>query len=167
MGQSKRPKIKVKNSGIEKFLYAVSSGGVILIWVNLFTTWDKIPQRIPVHFGALGKPDSWGSKSSLLGEPIVSTVLYLLFVLLCQIPHCFNYTVDITEENAERQYRNAKDMMLWMITWIVYFFMYIDWRCVQVALDNSKGLGIFALPIFLLFLLGTTIFYIKRMIKLK
>lgn len=30
-------------------------------------TWDRLPERIPRHFGASGIPDRWGAKGELLG----------------------------------------------------------------------------------------------------
>jgi uncharacterized membrane protein len=167
MSQTKRSKINMNNSNMEKILYASSLIGLVLIWMNLIIEWNNIPHRIPVHFGALGKPDSWGGKSSLLIVPIIAIGVYLLLTLISRVPHCFNYAVEITEENAERQYRNAKDMMLWMIVEIVYFFLYLEWQFVQIALNKSKSLGVVPLPIFILVLFGTIIFYIRRMTKLK
>jgi uncharacterized membrane protein len=164
---SPRPSIKVEKTNLERILGIVSFVMVVMLWMYLFLCWSSIPDKIPSHFGVLGKVDSWGSKSSLIALPIVMTVLYLMMTILSAFPQWYNYTVAITVENAEAQYENARTLMLWITLEIVAVFSYITWATVQVGLGNAKGLGLWFLPVFLVAIFGTIAYYIRKMNKLK
>lgn len=163
-----RPKIKVEKSNLERILEVGSFVAVVMMWVYLWLFWPSIPEKIPTHFGVLGQADAWGSKITLIFPAIITTVLYLLMAILAQFPQIYNYnSIKITEENAEAQYRNARTMMLWLNAQIVGIFFYIQWRTVDVAIGNSKGLGLWFLPVFLVAMFGTLAYYIVKMYKLK
>jgi hypothetical protein len=84
-----------------------------------------------------------------------------------RLVHRFNYLVPITEENYERQYKNALLMMRSLKTVIVLLFLYITWISIETALGNSSGLSAWFLPVFLIVVGGTISFFIFRSFKLK
>jgi len=133
----------------------------------LIVLWNKIPTKIPTHFGFSGKPDSWGSRNAILILPIVGSLIYILLSTISKFSQYFNYTVDITEENAERQYQNARTFMTWMTMEITAVFLYLEWESIHVAMGKFTSLGVWFLPIFLIALFGTLGFYINKMFKLK
>ncbi len=48
-------------------------------------TWNRLPERIPMHFGASGFPDRWGAKAELVGLlaiPFFLTAMMYGFTLL-------------------------------------------------------------------------------------
>ncbi|MBK8229529.1 MAG: DUF1648 domain-containing protein [Candidatus Eisenbacteria bacterium] len=46
--------------------------------------WTQLPERIPTHFGASGRPDGWGGRSMLLLLPLVTLVMYGTLTLVGQ-----------------------------------------------------------------------------------
>lgn len=66
-----------------------------------YTLWQlsKLPEIIPTHFGLGGKADSFGSKNSILGLPIIATFAVGLLQFFSGKPQYFNYPVKITEAN--------------------------------------------------------------------
>lgn len=44
-------------------------------WLYLAYIWNSLPQTIPTHFGASGKPDAFGSKNELFTVPIIFSVM--------------------------------------------------------------------------------------------
>lgn len=165
--KNKRPKLNIPKSNLEKILGIIAILGIIVTWIYVIVSWKNIPQQIPNHFGFSGNPDSWGRKGSILFLPIVASLLYILLSVTSRFPQYFNYMVDITEENSERQYQNARMLMSWMTVEITTVFLCLECQSIQVAMNKSTGLGVWFLPVFLIAFFGTLGFYINKMFKLK
>ncbi|MGG7177089.1 DUF1648 domain-containing protein [Clostridium paraputrificum] len=158
-------KFKIKYSKKERISIFIATLGIVFMIVYILYTWNKIPDRIPTHFGGSGNPDSWGGKISLVVFPIISFLSYSLLVGLSFIPEAYNYSVKITKDNMEYQYHNARELILYLNVEIVLCFGYINWRMIKVALGEATGLGIIFLPIFLVLLFGTTGYKIWKSMK--
>ncbi len=160
-----RPKLKLPLSRVEKVIQVISAIGLIGIIMMLFTSWSSLPDKIPSHYGFSGEVDSWGDKGILFLLPIIAIFMYGLLTIIERIPHLYNYMCEITEENAEFQYRNARMMLTLLKTEIIFLFRYIEWHMISTGLGKSTGLGIGFLPVYLLILFGTIGFFIYRMVK--
>jgi hypothetical protein len=73
--------------------------------------------------------------------------------------------VRITAENAERQYRLARQFLAVLKAELIWVFTLINWASIGVALERCNGLGIFFLPVFLIIVFGTIGVYIYKSIK--
>jgi uncharacterized membrane protein len=155
MIQTRQPKLKVPRSQTESILEFMSGGVLLFLIILLFQNWERIPDSIPTHFGASGKPNSWGSKYTLLLLPSILIIIYSGFTILSRYPHVYNYPWQITEENAERQYLLARTFLSWLKLEIILLFTFIEWTTIQVALGYSEGLGFKFLPISLIVVFGT------------
>lgn len=164
---SQRPNIKVEVTNFERILGIISFVILVMLWIYLFMNWSSVPDKIPTHFGFSGTVDAWGSKSSIIFLPIIMTVLYLMMTILAAFPQYYNYSVPITPENATAQYKNARTLMLWLTLQLVATFSYITLMMIQVGLGKAKGFGLWFLPVFLVVIFGTAIYYIIKMNKLK
>lgn len=164
---SKKEKSNVPKSLLEKILGTLAIFEVIFIWIYLGVSWSGLPSKMPTHFNFAGEVDAWGSKGSLLLVPIIFTILYFVLVVVSKFPQSFNYAVEITKENKERQYKNACEMMAWLTFYIATLALYIEFQSIQVANGNSGGLGFMFVIIEMVAIFGTLGFYIYRMIKLK
>ncbi|HEX9059342.1 MAG TPA: DUF1648 domain-containing protein [Clostridia bacterium] len=160
-----RPKLRLPLSPVEKVIQVVSATGLAGIIIMLFTSWPSMPDKIPNHFGPSGGVDSWGGKGILFLLPIIMTFMYGLLTIIERIPHLYNYMCEITEENAEFQYRNARMMLTLLKIEIIFLFGYIEWQMMCTGLGKSTGLGIGFLPVYLLILFGTVGFFTYRMAK--
>ena len=129
--------------------------------------WSALPDQVPSHFGISGQPDSWSGKGTLIILPAVSVFLYALLTLVSRIPQYANYIVEITADNAERQYRLARNMISILKAEIIWVFTLINWAAIGVALERCRGLGVMFLPIFLTIIFGTIGIYIYKSIKAK
>ena len=165
--ENNRPKLEIPLSSFEIVIQLVCALGIVEIFLTLFLSWHKIPSRIPTHFGPSGSIDAWGGKSSLLALPIIMLVIYALLSTIEKFPRIYNYMCDITEQNAEFQYRNARMMIGCMKLEMIFLFGYIEWKTVQVALNKAAGLGVEFMHVFLIVMFGTIGFFIFRMVKYK
>ena len=143
-----RPRPEVPRSGLEIGLELL--GLALLLATIGLTIWAfaTLPARIPSHYDLAGHPNTYGGKGSLLIFPLMSVAMYALLSWLNLYPHTFNYPVQITEENAARQYHLARMLLIWIKLAIAAEFLYLEWVFVQAAHQPGNG------PNVLLILLG-------------
>jgi uncharacterized membrane protein len=111
--------------------------------------YDMLPETIPIHFNAAGEADGFGSRNSIWSLPIIGVIIYVGMFALNRFPYIFNYPVEITEENAEKQYRNATKLIRMLNLIIAATFLYISYFSIRTSLGISSGLGWYFTPIFL------------------
>jgi hypothetical protein len=58
-------------------------------------------------------------------------------------------------------------MVGWVKVELVWVFAWINWTMVSVAMGRSAGLGLWFLPVTLVAILGTTGFYLWRILRVK
>lgn len=155
-----RPVLNLPASPAETVLGLIAAAGVVFAIVTLVVHWAALPERVPTHFGPSGRPDAWGSKTSLLLLAAFSIVLYAGLTVLARYPHKYNYPVRITEENAPRQYLLARAFIGWLKVEVVWLLGYIERKTIQVALGEAQGLGVSSLWILLALLFATLGLYL-------
>lgn len=155
MKPSERPVINIPHTPLEVGLEVVAIG--VLFWtiVKVVLFWSSLPDEVPSHFGVSGAVDAWSDKWTLLVLPMVGLVLYTLLTIANRYPHHFNYAWPITLQNAERQYKLAHSLMIWLKTEVMLLFAYLEWTTIGTALGRMNSLGFFFLPLALVALFGT------------
>ncbi|WP_164880419.1 DUF1648 domain-containing protein [Clostridium manihotivorum] len=164
-GSNKRPILKIPHSNLERVLEILAIASIIIQIAMLTAYWSRIPQRIVTHIGIDGRPDRWGGRGELLVLPIISVVLYVLFTTLSKFPHIFNYIVDINEENAKYQYSNARTLMTAIKSEMLMFFTVFQYNSLMDALNRKSYFGQSALPIFIITIFATLIYFIRKSLK--
>lgn len=159
--KSGRPILRVPLQPIDYALEAIGLLSLLVLigWSLYF--YNDLPERIPTHFGPDGMPDRMGDKSTLWFLPILGVVLYGFMTYINRLPHYFNYMVNITPENAERQYSMATRMVRFIKVLVMLIFAYIVWQTIHIAHGGGNGLGagFLLLPVITA---GTAIYYIFR-----
>lgn len=151
MSSSGRPVIKDLPRGkIELVCEIVAVAALVFAWAVTLHALPDLPERVPTHFDAFGRPDAWGRKGTVLVLPAILLILYALLTLLARVPHVYNYPVAITPENARTQYRLARIMLTEMKAAVSLAFAYLAWAVAAVARGAREDLG----PWFLLALLA-------------
>lgn len=160
-----RPRIHIKRDTID---WTMEIAGVVflLLMIGLPVYYfSELPETIPRHFNAAGEPDGFSQKSIIWVLPTIGLIMYCGMFAINQYPHIFNYPTEITEENAERQYRNVTKMIRTLNVIIAGSFLYIVYRTIRTALGGVNGLGTLFLPIFILLMFGVIGIYVYRAIK--
>lgn len=158
MVASDRPILKLPLTPFDRTVEVLGLLTLIVFWIFTINYYGLLPEVIPTHFGGGGKPDGFGSKETILGLPIVSTVLYVMLTVFSRFPHKMNYTVTITEANAEVQYRIMTRMIRVLKVFVLLVFFTLDYKTVQFALAWPDVLGKWFL-LLLFTLLFAPIFY--------
>lgn len=154
--------MQVPTTSLQRTLDIVALLALIAYIAYMVVVWPGLPDRIPIHFDGAGNPDGYGSKMTLLGLPLLSIGIYVLFNFLNRRPQTFNYPVPINEENAVQQYTMAKELMSLLKTGIIFTFYYITWRTVLTARGEAEGLGSWFMPVFLaVTILPAVVYYLR------
>jgi len=154
-----RPKIKIELSQIDKLSELFTFTIVVLLWVYIFIHYSNLPEIIPIHFNASGKADGWGSKLTLFILPTIATILTIGFKLLAKIPHHFNYLIEITQENATRQYTIALKGLIYLNLAINLTFAFIVYQTISAVNYEEVELGTWFIAVFII-LISLPVLYI-------
>lgn len=141
MAPSARPRIEITPTTLDRVLDRLSLAGVLFIVALLASVWDRLPLRVPTHFGLAGRPDAWGSRNTLLLFLVIPAVTHIGLTVLSRFPWVYNYPVQVTQENYRRLYALGRGMMLWLRTEMVWLFVALGWQTIFVALGQASGLG--------------------------
>ena len=160
-----RPKIKIEPEPIDKIIEWLGVLGLLLLIGLPLYYFDQLPETIPRHFGADGKPDAFSGKEIIWTLPVIGFAMYAGLFWLNRYPHIFNYPQKVSQQNARRLYTVGKRMIRTLNTLITGLFAYITYSTIQVALGNQSGLGSWFLPVFLILTLGTTAYFLFRLMK--
>jgi uncharacterized membrane protein len=161
------PKIKLKSTGIDWALDSIGIVGIILMIVYVIMCYNDLPNTIPKHYTATGQADGFGGRSILLVLPALTIVIFLILTVSLKFPHLFNYPFAVTDENAERQYKNLTLMVRILKTLMVGIFLFLTYATIQNGLGNKDGLGTWFTALALFSVLGTVGFFIYKGFKLQ
>lgn len=131
-----RPVIDVPMTAAQRTMAQITWLCVTLSVICTLIAMNYLPATIPTHFDVAGKPDGYGSKMIILLLPGITLGMNLLLALICRLPaYKYNYTITITRENAERQYRMSKTfislirlLVVLMLTFLNMFVLYSTFR---------------------------------------
>ncbi len=163
MTENTRPDIKPEWSLVEKILQIVSVLVLAATAIQLIMAWSTLPQTIPTHFNAAGSPDGWGGKTTLLMLPIFEAAMYIMLTVIERFPKIYNFPVEITEKNALLEYQTARETLVCIKSEMLLIFGYLQWVIVEGAKTASFSLGLWFVPVFLVIITLTLVYYIARM----
>jgi uncharacterized membrane protein len=150
-----RPRIKIELDAFDWIIELISGLSLILMIGFPLYYFSELPDILPRHFNASGVADGFSQKNVIWTLPSIGFVMYIGMFFLSRFPHIFNYPKEITQENAEHQYRIATKLIRTLNMLLAVSFFYIELATIQTALNKQDGLGAFFLPIFLLGIFGT------------
>ena len=152
--------------GLRLWLELAALAALLLAIGVAVQAWPRLPGTVPMHFDLAGEPDGWGGRGSILVLPGSALFLYLLLTGVQRLPsHWYNYPVTITEENRERQYRLARDLVVWMKAAVLGLFAHVTVAVVRTALGEATGLGAWTVPLWLAVIFGILGVYFARALR--
>jgi uncharacterized membrane protein len=163
--KEERPKIELELDSFDRFIGMVGKVSVIMLVGLPLYYYGQLPETIPIHYGADGQPDGFGSKNIIWVFTLIGAATYGGLFWLNKYPHLFNYPLPITKENAEEKYKIATRMIRMINALIVCTFAYLTYATIQMSLGNQDGLGALFLPAFLVLIFGSIGYYLVRMMK--
>lgn len=138
---------------------------LVLHWIMVIFIFSSLPDTIPIHFDATGKPDGFGKKPAIFLLPIIATMLYAAMTILNLFPYIFNYPVPITVANAKRQYTIATRLLRRLKLAIGIVFFTITYFTVRSAMGLTQGIGLWFLPFVLVLIFAPLAYYLFKAIR--
>ncbi len=163
----KRPKIILQLTKADKVIEMIGYIILLIFWITIIVSYNNLPEQIPIHYNGIGEVDNYSKKSSIFLLPIIGTFLFIILTLISKNPENFNYPVEITEQNAESQYRNSVKMMRIMKIIVIILFFLIDFKTIQTAMGTSEGLGVWFLPLTLGIVFTPILYFAYKSHKIK
>jgi uncharacterized membrane protein len=152
-----RPKISVPFETIDIIIEFISITIILLMWIHLFMKYNSLPDTVPIHLNAAGKPDDFSGKSFLWFLPLLATVMYFGLFLINRFPHLHNYMLNITKENALVQYRFSTRILRIVNFLCTLLFAYINYKIIIGAKSNTSELGRW----FLITVIGVSVLFTR------
>ncbi|MBM2814755.1 MAG: hypothetical protein HW421_1517 [Ignavibacteria bacterium] len=162
-----RPKIEIILSESDRLVETLARVSLIILWGLTIYYYRLLPDTIPIHFNAAGNPDDYGTKLTIFLLPLIGTILFIGLTILNKYPHKFNYPVEITPDNLLKQYTVATKLIRFLKLIIIIIFILINILSCMTALGKTSGLGWWFLPLSLIMVFGTVIFYFFSAFKSK
>ena len=163
--EEERPKIKLIPTIVDKLAELLGWLILLLLWGWTFTHFSDLPDTIPTHFNATGEADGFGSKASIIGLPLIATLLFIGLTVLNRYPHIFNYPSPVTQNNALRLYTLATRMLRYLKLVLVLVFGGIELMTIQHATGKGAGLGVWFLPLTLVLVFLPLIYFVVKSVQ--
>ncbi|ESU23990.1 hypothetical protein FEDK69T_10500 [Flavobacterium enshiense DK69] len=160
-----KPKISIKLLFTDKIIELLALIVFLSIWFLALSGYSQLPETIPTHYNGFGKADAFGNKANILVLPIVASVLAIALTAINFYPHLLNYTVAITQENAEKQYRLATRMLRCLKLIVLIIFTFIVYMTQQTSKGIADGLGEWILPTILGLIFIPIFYFLTQMSK--
>ena len=157
---NERPQPKFELDPFHKVLLAVSMIAAVALPVYFFLRSSGVQGDFALHYDVTGDVTREGS----LQEAAIILVLLSLLTIGCGVltryPRIFNFPVTLTRDNVQRQYKNAVQMLVWVVTGMAAVLAIMVGGWLGILSVNLMWLPIAAMGIVL-------IVFIRRMIKLR
>jgi uncharacterized membrane protein len=152
----------MRRSGFDWALEVVSLASLAAIIAVVATHWNELPNIVPKHFGASGKPKGWGGKNNLWILPGTSVGLYLLLTLAARYQQLINLPISVDRSRPEvRQILFRFTNALKAVILIILF--YLSRASINTALGKANGLGRRSLPIILVAIAVPLAYYLVKL----
>lgn len=163
----KKWKTEGKVYKINKLIDIVALLMVIGFVGSTFIYWGMAPDIVPTHYNGSGIADGYGSKNTMFIMLPIVVILYLGLDKLSDYPQIYNYIIEITPKNKEKQYNMAVTFMKILKLEVVLMFLYVQIKIATSMVRNEEHMTMVFLFISMAILFGSIGFYIYKSIKWK
>ena len=142
-----RPKIKVPYEPFDVIIDLISVTLLILLITYTFMSYSDLPETIATHFNSSGVADGFSKKNTIWWLPVISIALFIGLFIINKYPHIHNYMVNITEENALKNYRFSNRIVRVVNFFSMALFAYIQYKLISGSKGETAELGSWFLSI--------------------
>lgn len=163
--EEERPKITLIPTTADKLVDLLGWLILLALWALTVINYSSLPDTIPTHFNGAGEADGFGRKASILGLPVIASLLFIGLTVLNRFPHIFNYPSTVTQDNALRLYTLATRMLRYLKLVLVVVFGGIEFMTIQNATRKAAGLGVWFLPLTLVLVFLPLIYFVIKSVQ--
>lgn len=141
MKKEKQPVLNIIPLTADITIEILAYTALIALWIFVLVIYSELPGEIPTHFDISGKADGFGSRETIFLAPAICTALFIFMSIIQRKPHWFNYAVEITPENAQKQYTIAVKMIRLVKLSVVLIFGLIEFHTYKASAGMEAGPG--------------------------
>ncbi len=136
-----RPHILPKMRNLDRYLEVISALLLAVFVMTALYFFSQLPKQIPTHFNMAGEVDSYGPRASIFTFLLIATLIYTGLSLIVRYPWLFNYKVEITKENAEKEYATGQRMIrvVKLVVMVIFLLLHLD--TINISINGSGKLG--------------------------
>lgn len=123
------------------------------VFVYLLLIWNRLPDRIPMHYDSAGKVDGYGGRWTVWITPVIMVLMYQFLSLMERHPNWWNTSVSVTEENHDKVYEILKNMIVSLKLIVMLMFGYM-------SICTGESIGSWFLPVSLVITFGTVLIFL-------
>lgn len=132
---------KNRNEFLDIIIPVIGLSFIVVSFINIFTCYALLPDKIPIHYGLDGMPDNYHNKSSIWSLPILSLLLFIGLNYVSKIKIPYNFAAKSIVKNAD-YLKNIQFRFIQVLNTIIAFiFFFISYKTIQIGLENETGLG--------------------------
>ncbi len=161
-----RPKLKLEMSQTDRFIEA---GSILLLlgtWILAIWNFRYLPEMMPSHTNLAGEIDGYTSRIWIFLMPVISTITFVMMMILSRYPHVFNYPLEVTEETAPRVYAFSVRMVRTLNLGVVALFFLSEYMIIQMAFGHNTGPSLWLIILLVLMIIPFLIYSINKLFKL-
>lgn len=145
--KTNRPKIEVPFQPLDIIVDLISVTLFVLIIVYTAINYGDLADTIATHFNGKGDANGFSDKIYVWLLPAIGIVTFVLLFVLNKYPHIHNYMVNITEDNALKNYRFSTRILRFTNLFVAIIFAFIQYMMVEQGKGNDIGLGSWFTPV--------------------
>ena len=134
---------------------------ILSMGLILLLNWNSLPDKVPTHFAFDGTAEKYSGKAFLLVSPVMAAVMFALITVMQKFPKLWNFPVEITNENREREYLIAHMMLDVVKVMITALFL------VSMLASMISGFPAWPITVLVAVMLASVLGGIVVMIRLK
>jgi len=108
--------------------------------------YGDLADTIPTHFNGKGEADGFSDKIYVWMLSAIGFVTFVLLFVLNKYPHIHNYMVNITEDNALKNYRFSTRIVRFTNLFVAVIFAVIQYMMVEKGIGNNLSFGAWFTP---------------------
>lgn len=98
-------------------------GGIAAMVLLVAMNWSQTPATVPIHFGADGRANGYGSRVWLWFPPAMALCLYGLLSAVMRMPRWYNLPAAPGDPQRGRHEELATEMIGWLRVGLVWMFL--------------------------------------------
>lgn len=146
--------MKIPKTMSEKIADVVGVAAILFMLIYTFMKYSGLPDTVPIHFGANGEADGFGSKTTFIIWPAISIGMFVFLTILERSPQAYNYPSRLNEQNAEAFYRNARKILNYTKNIVAILFAYVTYEILNLNGKLSPLFWILMALIFVVVIIG-------------
>ena len=140
----------------------IALAGLVFTVAVVADFYSRLPERIATHFNGAGVANGFGARSTLWVLVGIAVLLYAMLSVINWVPRIVSLKRPLAPELESRVLAESMAMVGWVKAAICWMFAYICLAMVRNGMGLQVGLGTWFIPVTLVVVFGTCVFYLTR-----